>query len=198
MRVDRSTLNAHHGALIAQAGRLFRRRGIEAVGVATISRAAGLTHGAFYGHFPSKAALAAAACRQSLHAGAARWRDLAAHADRHHRDPLAAVIADYLSIRHRDAPEDGCALATLAPELGRDPDLRSALDEGTETLIDALRDLITARHPTLDEATRTRRACAVLAALIGGIIVARATANDEYADATLAAAAAMALHAADS
>ena len=45
--------------IVEAAGRLFRQHGIDAVGVDAIMHAAGLTHGGFYGHFPSKEALVA-------------------------------------------------------------------------------------------------------------------------------------------
>eukprot|EP01035_Chromulina_nebulosa_P041471 gene41472-56107_t len=51
MRVTRQQHGRHHAALIEQAARLFRAQGLQAVGVAEIGRAAGLTHGAVYSHF---------------------------------------------------------------------------------------------------------------------------------------------------
>ena len=113
MRVTRRTLVEHRLAILEQAGRLFRRRGVASVAVADITRAAGLTHGAFYGHFPSKDALAAESCRHSLHVAAAGWRARADRAVARGDDPLAALIDTYLSPAHRDAPEGGCALAAL-------------------------------------------------------------------------------------
>ena len=74
MRVSRTTLDQHRAAILDAAGALFRRRGIDAVSVADVTRAAGLTHGAFYGHYASKGALAEAACTDSLVKGAATWR----------------------------------------------------------------------------------------------------------------------------
>ena len=66
MKVDRPTREAHGAALLRAAGKLFRARGIEAVRIADVSAEAGLTHGAFYGHFASKTALAEAASRVGL------------------------------------------------------------------------------------------------------------------------------------
>ena len=51
----------------AAAGKLFRERGLEGVGVDALAEAAGLTHGAVYSHFKSKDELAAEALRQALH-----------------------------------------------------------------------------------------------------------------------------------
>jgi TetR/AcrR family transcriptional regulator, transcriptional repressor for nem operon len=56
--------------IVEAAGRLFRQHGIDAVGVDAIMHAAGLTHGGFYGHFPSKEALVAEVADASLARGA--------------------------------------------------------------------------------------------------------------------------------
>ncbi len=172
MRVSETTFAAHGAALLEAAARLFRKRGLEGVTVAEVARAAGLTHGAFYGHYDSKAALAEAACRRSLGQGAARWR---ARAAARPDDPLGAIIDAYLTERHRDAPETGCALAAIGPEAARDTgELSAALDEGTRDLLDALDGAIAQMRPTLPEARRADIASSVLAILVGGLVVARA------------------------
>ena len=66
MKVTKHQAAANRDALLDAAGRLFRERGIDDVGVAEIGKEAGLTHGALYAHFPTKDALAAEAYR--------RWR----------------------------------------------------------------------------------------------------------------------------
>ena len=198
MKVNRTTLAEHRAAMLAHAGRLFRRRGIAAVGVADITAAAGLTHGAFYGHFPSKQALAAESCRDSLLAAAARWRRRAARATEAGADPLATLIDGYLSQSHRDAPETGCALATLGTETTRDPALRAALADGTNALLAALADALATSRPHIAFADRQSIALAVLSAMNGGLILARALADTpDQSVAALAAAAAAARRAAD-
>ncbi|KAK0340250.1 hypothetical protein LTR94_031317, partial [Friedmanniomyces endolithicus] len=54
MRVNREQMRANRERILSEAGRLFRERGFENVGVAEVMRAAGMTHGGFYGHFASK------------------------------------------------------------------------------------------------------------------------------------------------
>src|ERR1700679_4184514 len=61
MKVTKEQVAAHRGRILDAAGRLFRRRGFDDVTVADVMKEAGLTHGAFYGHFASKEALIAAA-----------------------------------------------------------------------------------------------------------------------------------------
>jgi TetR/AcrR family transcriptional repressor of nem operon len=198
MKVSKATAAAHRLALLEQAGRLFRRHGIEAVGVAEVTRAAGLTHGAFYGHFPSKAALAAEATSDSLLSGAARWRRRAARARAAGADPLAAIVAAYLSPSHRDSPEQGCALASLGPEASRaEAALAGALHQGVDSLLAVLGEELAARGMPADR--RRGVALAMLSAMTGGIVLARALAADDAASrAALDAAAVLALDAATS
>jgi TetR/AcrR family transcriptional repressor of nem operon len=199
MRVDRRTMQSHHASLLTAAARLFRARGIASVSISEISRAAGLTHGAFYGHFGDKTVLAAEACRRSLSDGAARWRARCARARTEGRDPLSAIINGYLTERHRDAPEEGCALAALGPEIARaGQPLSGALDEGVRALLEVLEEEIGAARPELTEASRQQAALATLAALTGGLTLARAMAADPGGSrAALAAAASLARAAAD-
>ena len=59
MKVSKEQVAKHRAAIVAAASRLFRQRGLDGVSVAEIMQEAGLTHGAFYGYFPSKEALIA-------------------------------------------------------------------------------------------------------------------------------------------
>ena len=96
--------------IMQAAGMLFRRHGIDGVGVDAIMREAGLTHGGFYVHFPSKEALAAEVCADSLAGGARRWARLAEEAD----GPVAldAIVEAYLSPQRVKQRESGCVLPT--------------------------------------------------------------------------------------
>lgn len=179
MRVTKADLAAHHDAILKAAGRLFRARGVGGAGVAEIMREAGLTHGGFYGHYASKDALAAAACRAALAEGAARWRRRAGRARAGRRDPVAAIAESYLSEDHLRRPEQGCALPTLSAEAARSgPPLETALADGTRELLAVL----------TEETGSEASALAVLSALVGGMVVARACADPELATRTLAAA----------
>src|SRR3989454_1676257 len=66
LKVTKEKAAENRAALVQAAGRLFRERGIDGVGVAEISKKAGLTHGALYAQFPSKEALAAEAFASGL------------------------------------------------------------------------------------------------------------------------------------
>ena len=61
MKVSKERVAEHRTRIMVAAARLFRQRGFDDVTVADVMKEAGLTHGAFYGHFPSKEALIAEA-----------------------------------------------------------------------------------------------------------------------------------------
>ena len=173
---------AHRAAILQAAGRRFRRRGIEAVTVADVTAGAGLTHGAFYGHFSSKTALAAESCHAALADGAALWRRRAARARDAGTDPIGALVDAYLSEQHRDAPETGCVLATLGPELARAaPPLGGALRAGVEDLVGVLHEELLRVRPGLPENAARDIALAMLSAMVGGLILARLCRDDDAA-----------------
>lgn len=173
MKVDQKTMAAHRAAILDQAGRLFREHGIEGVAVADITGAAGLTHGAFYGHFPSKTALAAEACRQSLEGSAERWRKRAAEARRAGKDPLAAIVDAYLAPSARDSRTHSCAISSLGPEASRDPDVGPSMGVGVEALLLVLQELIAERRPKATAEVHAEAALAALSAMNGGLTLAR-------------------------
>src|SRR5258708_18856004 len=69
LKVTKEKVTENRAALVQAAGRLFRERGIDGVGVAEVSKKAGLTDGALYAQFPSKGALAAEALASALKSG---------------------------------------------------------------------------------------------------------------------------------
>src|SRR5262245_11343262 len=73
-RVSKAQAEANHQAIEASASRLFREKGLDTVTVAEVMADAGLTHGGFYAHFPSKDALAASACESAFSFAAEKWR----------------------------------------------------------------------------------------------------------------------------
>jgi TetR/AcrR family transcriptional repressor of nem operon len=175
MRVSRQTHDDHRLAILHAAGTLFRKNGFDGVSVADVTRAAGLTHGAFYGHYASKTVLAAAACADSLSKGAASWRARAQQARDAGHEGLGAIIESYLNARHRDAPERGCVLAALGTEMSRgDEPLRAALADGTAALAEVIAEEIALLRPAVSPEMCGRLALGVLAAMTGGLLLARA------------------------
>jgi TetR/AcrR family transcriptional repressor of nem operon len=169
VKVTREQAAANRAAIVKAAGRLFRERGFDGVGVAEIMKAAGLTHGGFYGHFASKDALAAEACGKAFGDTIER---LEAGRDQAGRD-LGRYVETYLSDTHRSRRDIGCPIAALATDVPRqEPGVQTSYAEGVDRFIDTL----AARFPALAGTEGDRnRAILVMSALVGGLALARAT-----------------------
>ena len=164
MRYPAEETAAKHERIVKEASRLFRERGFESVTVGEVMKAAGLTHGAFYAHFASKQELEAAAVAYGQKVSIERVqrnktkKDKGSYADR------------YLSRWHRDNPGDGCTMAALAQEVARStPELRAAFERGLEEILSA-------------GAGDRKEAIFQTAALLGGIILARAVQDPRLSD----------------
>ena len=168
MKVSRDQMAANRERLLDIASRRFRERGFDGVSVAEIMQEAGLTHGGFYGHFASKEALAAEAASHALLQTSNRWK---ATLESHGMAGLERIVDAYLSQRHRDHPGAGCAIAALGPEVARQADpVRAAFAGEIETLLAALAGFMPGASPH----ERRGRALALMAQLVGAIVLARA------------------------
>ena len=170
MRVTRERAAQNRAALLREASRLFRERGIDGVGVAEICKAAGLTHGALYAQFPSKEALAAEALAEGLKGSGARLDKLAARAE----PTLAELLEYYISRRHREDLAFGCPLAASASEIARqDRSVSATFVEGFERMVGR----IEATLHDVPPAQRRNRALTIAAAQLGVLAVSRAAAK---------------------
>jgi TetR/AcrR family transcriptional repressor of nem operon len=66
MKVTKAQSAENRAGIVDAAARLYREKGLAGVGVADITRNAGLTHGGLYRHFESKEALAREACLRAF------------------------------------------------------------------------------------------------------------------------------------
>jgi len=94
VKVSRERFTEHRQRILEAAGRLFREKGFDGIGVDGIMQEAGLTHGGFYGHFGSKADLAAQACAAALGRTADMWEAMATG---HSEDGLAEIVQSFLT-----------------------------------------------------------------------------------------------------
>lgn len=181
MKVSREKYAENRDHIISAAGKLFREKGFDGIGVADIMKAAGLTHGGFYGHFGSKDKLAAEASKAALARAEAHWEKLIESApDR----PLRALIEDYLSQRQRDDPGKSCAFAALASDAARSGGaVRSVFTDALKTSSDLLARVV----PETSQAVRRRRALSSMSEMVGALILARAVDDPALSDEILAA-----------
>ena len=182
VRVTREQAAANREKILEVAGTLFRERGYDGIGVADIMKRAGLTHGGFYGHFPSKDDLAAEITSRVL--GREGWLE---RLTGKRRPTMADVVRNYLSPRHRDDPGHGCLLAALGSDVVRQPpSVRHAFTDGLHKRVDIVRDLL----PGRSAAGRRQDAIAVIAGLVGALLLARAVDDPKLSDEILEAVAA--------
>lgn len=179
MKVSKAQAAENRQGILGAAARLYRERGLTGVGVADITREAGLTHGGLYRHFESKDALVREACARAFEGPTTTLDHAASNAasDVHER------IRAYLSPRHRDAPGIGCPIAALAMDAARTGGgLSEVFAQGIETNIalyaQGIADRNAAHAGAAQSPTPKDRAQAmqVLATLVGGLLLARATA----------------------
>jgi TetR/AcrR family transcriptional repressor of nem operon len=156
--------------VLQEASREIRAKGPDNVAVASVMARAGLTHGGFYAHFPSKDALIAEAVETMFDDARARSSKVGESDDP--RTALRGYVDFYLSRGHRDARERGCPLPSLAGDFARTELVaRERFGTGiaslTKRLAKALRG-IGAADPDAE-------ASAMLAQMVGAVVLARAT-----------------------
>lgn len=110
------------GRAIAKSG------GFDSMGVDALMKAIGLTGGAFYSHFASKAELFSEIIDRELLNSSEMLEGAT-------EEGMETCIRNYLSNWHAEHPESGCVLPTLGPEIARaDLQVRSAVERSAKTL----------------------------------------------------------------
>lgn len=171
-----------HERIIDAAARAIRRAGYAGVGVADVMKEAGLTHGGFYAHFPSRDALLAAAMERAGQDGAARMSQGMARRRAEGASPLRAWVETYLSDAHLTGCERGCPVAALASEIPRQSDdVREAAASRVQRLLEAVQQVLPAQ-------AGEHAAAAVLSTLVGALQLARALGDNPSGRAVLASA----------
>jgi TetR/AcrR family transcriptional repressor of nem operon len=175
MKVSREQVAEHRTRILAAAARLFRLRGFDEVTVAEVMKDAGLTHGAFYGYFPSKEALIAETVRHAL--------PLAPDEAKPRRS--AADYADgYLSVGHRDNRATSCLFSSLGTEAARgSAELRRGMTEGVRRRIGHLSVEAEGDKPK----EKRRAAIAAWSAMIGAMVLARLVDDEKLSKEILSA-----------
>src|SRR5262245_47798511 len=178
-RTPNSRKEDTHEHILDVASRALRRGGYAGVRVADVMKEAGLTHGGFYAHFPSRDALLVEALARAGRDSAAalarretgRGRGMSA---------FRSFVEAYLSDRHLASTETGCPVAALGCDMPRQSKaVREASALRVERLIAAVGD-------ALPGASRST-AAVVTGTMVGALQLARALGESEDARALLAA-----------
>lgn len=168
-KVRTAAKEASHERIVSAAARAIRRSGYDGTGVADIMKEAGLTHGAFYAHFPSREAMLAEAASRACAESAAAVADAGASvpADQ----ALAFMLRAYLSPEHLEQIERGCPLAALGSETPRQtPEVRRVTTRHIKGMID----LVARQLPDWGQPGAHERALVTVATMVGALVLARA------------------------
>jgi TetR/AcrR family transcriptional repressor of nem operon len=180
MRRSKEAAGKTRADIVETASRLFRARGVDAVSVADVMGELGLTVGGFYRHFESKDALVAEALEvASVQTAEAIESALAGAPAR----TLGELVRFYLAPTHRANPESGCpvaALASEAPHLGSRP--REAFGAALGRLVGAVEKEVRGAP-----ARRRAEALHAVAAMVGALVLSRATPDGALGDEIAAA-----------
>ena len=167
--------------ILSGAGRGFRGQGYGGLGVDALAKEAGVTSGAFYAHFKSKAD----AFREVVAAG---MRDLKSGIERRQAEGGTTwkrqFVKFYMGERRTCDMSQSCALQSLTTEVARaDAPTRKAYETELRDVIAALAEGLEGRTP----AAKRSEAIAMLAMLSGGVSMARAVEDEELAQEIAAA-----------
>jgi len=168
---------ATHDRIVDAAARAIRRSGYNGTGVADIMKDAGLTHGGFYAHFPSREAMLAEAADRAGSESVAMMERIAAKLPQ--QQALPAMLQAYLSKEHLEGIETGCAAAALGSEMPRQtPEVRRAATRRIKEMID-----LVARHsPDWGQPSAHERALVTVATMVGALMLARAVDEPKLSD----------------
>ena len=160
--------------IIESAAAQLRAKGVEAVRLADMMSAAGMTNGGFYRHFKNKDEVVVGAIARALKEVAeqliVRVRDLP------RGDALRTVIEFYLSEEHLRRPERGCAIAALGSELARMP---LSLKRRISAALDDYEEMLSPLLPGESDGQRHTAFLVLFSSMAGCLTAARAEADEQ-------------------
>ena len=165
------------GKIIESARKLFNRHGFENVSLKQIMGGAGLTHGGFYSYFDSKSGLYAEVlgCFFTDPNWKSRWKGV--HVDLFSSDAGRQVVRAYLSSQHFQDVDNSCPMTALPSDVARSgKSVRAAFEKVFKAMVSVL------ERSLVDKDERRSRARAIAALCVGGMVVARATVDQTYAN----------------
>jgi TetR/AcrR family transcriptional repressor of nem operon len=176
MRYRPTHREAAKAKILNAVGRGFRRQGYAGIGVDGLAKEAGVTSGAFYGHFESKAD----AFQTAAVAGLVELRQaIVALRTKEGSKWLSKFTNFYMSTKRTCDLRESCALQSLTPEVARaGRETRMAYEAEMLRVVDAIAEGL----PEGPLPMRRKMAWAVLSLLSGGVTLARATEDGKVGD----------------
>ena len=173
MRKSKEEAAETRARIIRKASKEFNKHGIAGTGLADVMKSAGLTHGGFYKHFQSKDELVAEALEEGLEKSFQAIELVAGER------AIAEFINEYLSPVHRDDFDNACPLPALGTELWRaGGKTRQKASLGVVRFVS-----IVEKHlKGLPAEKRRSRAHAIVAALVGSMMLSRIVTDPKLSD----------------
>jgi TetR/AcrR family transcriptional repressor of nem operon len=164
------------GRILVAAGRSFRKQGFSLTGVDGLAEGAGVTSGAFYGHFRSKAE----AFRAALGAGLGELRQGIEECQSKFGAGWVEALAEfYFTTRVTCDLAEGCALPSLSSDVARgDAKTKVVFEKEFLSIIATLAKGL----PDTNAEQREARAIVMAALFTGGVTVARSVRDKRLRD----------------
>jgi TetR/AcrR family transcriptional repressor of nem operon len=174
MGVSKQQVIENKRAIVAAAEKHFRERGVAAVGLAELTKAAGFTQGGFYNHFKSKDALVAAVMEKAMEDGATQLIASVEASKAQAKDPMKQHIEGYLSHDHLANIEAGCPLSAFAGDVRRlGKEARQSYARGLVWNFDQLASVIEGENPQ----EKKKKSIALFSQMVGSLLLSRAVAE---------------------
>lgn len=167
--INHPAREAQRRAILKAAGRLFAQRGFHQTGMAAICKAVGMSPGALYRYFDSKAALIEGIVALER-ADSLCFLDSVNAEDSLHDGILEALIA---SLRLSVKPEAVALSLEVAAEAARNPAVEALCDEAYRVFVDRLEGMIRAAQAlgTVSPDTQPHTAALVLTSAFDGLTI---------------------------
>ncbi|HEY6258040.1 MAG TPA: TetR/AcrR family transcriptional regulator [Xanthobacteraceae bacterium] len=163
--------------IVSSARRLFNRRGFNAVSIDDVMAEAGLTRGSFYAYFDSKSDLYASSITAILSEKRIQsWDGITI--DPRAPDVAAEIIGDYLSVGQFENIDGSCPLIALPNDVSRTDD---SVKRAFESVLKVLVDIFEQGLERKGEDAR-KRALAIAALCVGGMVLARTVEDRAFGD----------------
>jgi TetR/AcrR family transcriptional repressor of nem operon len=164
--------------IVQSARGLFNQHGFDRVSLKQIMAGAGLTHGGFYSYFASKSELyvEVLGCFFTDPEWKSCWEGV--EVDLASSDVGPQVVRAYLSRQHFEDVANSCPMTALPTDVARSS---VSTKRAFETVFQAMVSVLE-RSAVKNGEPRREQAQAVAALCVGGMVVARALADRDYAD----------------
>ena len=180
MGVTKEKAAENRRKIITAATKLFREKGVDAVGLTELMKEAGFTQGGFYNHFKSKEALVAEVVGDAVDRGVDELAVAIAASLANGLDPLSRQIGWYLSPGQRDNTDCGCPLAGFAGDVRHlTKEAQFSYAKALRSTFDQLAETIRLQKPALSREAAHSKAVAMYSQMVGALILSRAVSTGE-------------------